>query len=156
EVNAAVNAAWCTVSNQSPDINGECPPQGGSASNQLPSPISFPAGGQFATYIAGTDENGGAEIGWDFIVDNDARTNQFANQARMTAGNGTNTLHTDCPFDYYGDTIRSSFVDPLFGSSSDGPIAGTACRKNPSRDIIGTIAGEWNLKPYPAGWDPLD
>ena len=87
----------------------------------------------------------GAADGFDIVMYNSERSNQFANQERyLTQGDLQVLLHADCPFDYYSTSMRSEWV-AKFGI--DGiSVDGYDCDMAP--DPVGTIAGGWFQSPH--------
>ena len=84
----------------------------------------------------------GTPNAFDFGVYNTTVTNQFVNQARYVSSHMDTRLHSDCPYDYYQDPLKSQFA-AKFGTTA-GPVAGASCG-SASRDVSGTAAGMWFL-----------
>ena len=87
----------------------------------------------------------GAADGFDFVMYNSEKSNHFVNKERyQTQGDLETILHTDCPFDYYSQSMRAEWV-AKFGVSGQ-TIAGYDCDMAP--DVVGTIAGGWFQSPH--------
>jgi len=112
-----------------------------SAGNQV-EPLDLKAGELFGYYIPGPNS-----IAWDFIVEDRNVTNKFANQDRYEAGYGHNLLHVVCPYDLYKDEMRDAYYN-LFGSAGGNLAEGADCG-TVSRDIVGSIAGQWFVNQNP-------
>jgi hypothetical protein len=102
-----------------------------------PSGITFEAG-ELIGYAYGA-----GNIGlWDFGAYDTTVTIQHANQARDAAGRGD---HTVCPYDYFGDPLKSQMYS-LFGAWSDNLIADAECTTT-DRDVLGAASGAWFESP---------
>jgi hypothetical protein len=87
----------------------------------------------------------GAADGFDFVMSNSKKVNQFANQDRyLIQGDLENLLRAECPFDYYPESMRKEWSS-LFGYR-DIQTIGYDCDMSP--DKIGTIAGGWFQSPH--------
>ena len=85
----------------------------------------------------------GAADGFDFVMYNSKKINQFANQERyLIQGDLGNLLHSDCPFDYYSPPMREEWT---------AKFAGYDCDMGP--DEKGAIAGGWFQSPHDPATD---
>ena len=92
----------------------------------------------------------GAADGFDFVMYNSKKFNQFANQERyLIQGDLGNLLHSDCPFDYYSPPMREEWT-AKFGHKGIRP-AGYDCDMGP--DEKGAIAGGWFQSPHDPATD---
>ncbi|MCH8064000.1 MAG: hypothetical protein IH861_16020 [Chloroflexi bacterium] len=82
---------------------------------------------------------------WDFIMKNESKEAQFANQERyQLTSNLDHLLRTDCPYDYYEPEMRDAYYE-LFGAWG-GKSEDPSCGDNP--DKLGTISGGWFKEPF--------
>jgi hypothetical protein len=121
-----------------------------SAANNLPVPVQIAAGSTVGSYIMPSE----GVASWDYIVLNRARRNSFSNQARYEYGlsgmDPADVVFNDCPFDYYEDNVRQSYLS-LIAPPAWAPPGEPLCRKSPSRDILGALTGEWFLRKHDPG-----
>jgi hypothetical protein len=69
--------------------------------------MTFKAGDLIGyAYGAGGSEAGGGGA-WDFGAYDTTYVNQVANQRRYVEGRMSQSLHTICPFDYFGDILKT-------------------------------------------------
>ena len=101
------------------------------------------AAGDLIGWTSGTDP---AHV-WDFVMVDKRKTTLFANQERYEkTGDLQNLLHTACPYDYYGESMRSVYISKFawWGGSVDSTSCGGPV------DVPGTLAGGWFLTPFDA------
>jgi hypothetical protein len=111
-----------------------------SAWQQTTAMVRFEAGDKIGEYV-----HGPTSVAFDFIVSDNAVTNDFATPARYAT---SNILHVICPYRYYTPELRASF-EALLGAPGGEPIAGTDCG-DVAIDTLGAIAGQWFSDPDPA------
>jgi hypothetical protein len=88
----------------------------------------------------------GAADNFDFVMSNNKKVNQFANQDRyLIQGDLENLLRAECPFDYYPALMRKEWSSQFGGYQDERPI-GYDCDMSP--DKVGTIAGGWFQTPH--------
>ena len=95
----------------------------------------------------------GEQIGWflldgqalDFGLYNTEHINMFINQERYRFFQ--QPLHADCPYDYFQESLRSQYY-ALFGTPWLDLFPDSHCG-TVSRDVAGTIAGQWFNAPWP-------
>jgi hypothetical protein len=97
--------------------------------------VSFKAGDLVGYFI-----NNAGVAAFDFMVHDESRVVQFANQARHEYGQNDKLFHKVCPYDFYSGQMKNSYYQLIGGNESTtkecGPI---------SRDFNGTISGLWFL-----------
>ena len=81
----------------------------------------------------------------DFGLFNTEHTNEFINQERYKFFQ--QPLHADCPYDYFQESLRPQYY-ALFGTPWLTLFPDSHCGTT-SRDLAGTIAGQWFNKPWP-------
>jgi hypothetical protein len=111
-----------------------------SAWQQTSADVHFEAGDEIGEWVRGTNS-----VAFDFIVNDNSVTNEFATPARYAT---SNILHVICPYTYYAPELRADF-ESLLGAPGGGPIEGTACG-SVAIDVTGALAGQWFLDPEPA------
>jgi hypothetical protein len=86
--------------------------------------------------------SGAGGIGpWDFGAYDLTFTNQFANQDRYVKGGMTQTLHTVCPYEYFGEPLRSEMLAKI-GTYSSFVVGDPTCHTT-ERDVLGAATGAW-------------
>jgi hypothetical protein len=102
-------------------------------------PVNFSAGDVIA-YTAGTTQ----AHNWDIFVFDAENENQFARQERYTSDVlGMRMVTAVCPWDLYSDEMKQPYYD-LLGLSAPGQTNDCG---NASRDVTGTLAGQWHFNP---------
>lgn len=113
--------------------------QSRSAPEPVAQTVEFKAGEVIGYYIKGN-----LSIAFDFIVNDLRVTNQFLNQRRYEA-QMSNILNIICPYDLYSPAVRDTFL-ALVADAGGTPFPEYGCGQI-SRDVRGTLAGQWFLEP---------
>lgn len=117
-------------------------PSNTSAEQTPKSKVKIKAGEEFAR-TSGTDQ----AHNWNIYFFEDGHQNGYANKSRFKSTQATQRmLSAVCPFDYYAAETKAKYY-ALLGYSQAGQS--TTCG-NPSRDKVGTIAGQWFLSSDPS------
>ncbi|MBI3430230.1 MAG: hypothetical protein HY050_09310 [Actinobacteria bacterium] len=111
-------------------------PSPSSAGQQVPL-TQVKAGEQIGWYKLGENS-----VAFDFWVDNAAHTNEFIVPSHFAS---SNTLHSVCPYDFYGPSKRATWLAKLGAPGSD-PVPGTKCGVV-SQGTSGTADGMWFISP---------
>ena len=120
------------------------PKFGDSRTDDVVPPVKFEAGEQIGWFLIGGDS-------MDFGLFNTEHVNEFINQGRYKFFQ--QPLHADCPYDYFQESLRSQYY-ALFGTPWFTMFPDSHCG-TASRDLAGTIAGQWFHEPWPpSGVDP--
>lgn len=83
------------------------------------------------------DENGNVtDWGFDFGLLNTTKINKLSNPSR----HAEKSTYSDCPYDYFPDSIKSSYTEK-FGDSKNNLVPGF-CRSS-NQDVPGSIRGSW-------------
>lgn len=106
-------------------------PANNTISQNLEIPVEFAAG-----EIIGLAHARGSGGAFDFGVYDSTYTNTFINPRERNSRD----LHAVCPWSYYAD---ASAYTSKFARAGGSPIANASCRSS-SRDVAGTLAGEWH------------
>ena len=88
----------------------------------------------------------------DFGLFNTEHANDFINQERYKFF--PQPLHADCPYDYFQESLRSQYY-ALFGTPWFTMFPNSHCG-TASRDLAGTISGQWFHEPWPLHGLSLD
>ncbi|MFC2027228.1 hypothetical protein ACFLU3_00940 [Chloroflexota bacterium] len=103
-----------------------------SQSVYVPDPIFFEVG-EFIGYAQAHPWT----LQFDFGLTNETRPNSLADPDRL----GFKYLYSDCPYDYFEDTLRPVYYRK-FGENSGELVSGAECR-SADQDVPGTISGAW-------------
>jgi len=102
-------------------------------------PVPVDVGEQVGVVI-GTSKSGI----WDFGVYDLTQRNNVANLDRYDEYSFRRRYLTGlCPYDFYPEDMKNDYL-VLFGGAGGSLVPGSTCR-GPSRDVVGTAAGNWFL-----------
>lgn len=137
DVTCEISYKFDHISEVAPKIAAVAPttPSQGSATTRT-APIEFKAG-EIVAYTVGA----GGQGPWDFGAYDLTYVNKFANQERYERGYMTQSIHTVCPYEYFGEPLRSQML-ALLGTHGQKILPDIPCYTT-ERDVIGAAAGAW-------------
>lgn len=141
DIGCGYSFSFCHLKEMIPEIAKRMPELSSSNAGVQVERYEVKAGDLIGYFIPNTGVSA-----FDFIVENNRITNQFANQERYEF-KGSNLLHTICPYDLYRGEMKEAYYD-LFGDAF-GERTGVMDCGTVERDIEGTISGMWFLDKVP-------